>query len=142
MPLNHKRNRMVVVFLVVIFAGICAFTFAHAQSVTEAPPRAKQLPRLIDLGRKQCIPCKMMASVLDQLERDYAGILDVEFIDVGENPDAADKYNIRGIPTQIFYDASGKELFRHLGYISKEQILHIFKRMGVDLKASARQQKT
>lgn len=76
----------------------------------------------------------MMAPILEELKKEYAGILDVEFVDVWKNPKAGQKYGIRGIPTQIFYDASGKELDRHMGYISKEQILQSFKKLGIELK--------
>jgi thioredoxin 1 len=104
-------------------------------------PAAPRLPAMIDLGKTQCIPCKMMAPVLEELKRDYAGVLRIEFIDVGEYLEAAVKYSIRGIPTQIFFDASGKELERHLGYISKEQILDTFKKLGVDVNKKPQQQK-
>jgi thioredoxin 1 len=82
-----------------------------------------------------------MAPVLEELKRDYAGILKVDFIDVWENPNAGQKYGIRAIPTQIFYDASGKELYRHMGFMSKEQILDTFKNLGVELKKSPAQKK-
>ena len=76
------------------------------------------VPRLVDLGSKDCIPCKMMAPILDQLRDEYTGKLQVDFIDVRVYPESAKKYNIRVIPTQIFYDAAGKELLRHEGFIS------------------------
>jgi thioredoxin 1 len=75
----------------------------------------------------------MMAPILEELKRTYVGKLDVEFIDVWENPDAGKKYGISIIPTQIFYDASGKELFRHEGFFRKEDILAKWKDFGVDL---------
>jgi thioredoxin 1 len=100
-----------------------------------------QLPAMIDLGKKQCVPCKMMAHVLEELQRDYTDALRIEFIDVGEKPDEARKYSIRGIPTQIFYDASGKERSRHLGYISKEQVLDTFRQLGVNVDKKPTQQK-
>ena len=70
-----------------------------------------KLPKLIDLGADKCIPCKAMAPILKDLKKDYAGRMDVEFIDVWKNPDAGKAYKIKLIPTQIFFDASGKELF-------------------------------
>jgi len=91
----------------------------------------KMLPKLIDLGAGKCIPCKKMAPILEEIKKEYAGILDVEFIDVWKNPDAGAKYNIRLIPTQIFYDATGKELTRHEGFFGKEDILGTFKRFGI-----------
>lgn len=93
-----------------------------------------KLPKLIDLGADKCIPCKMMAPILKELKTEYAGRMDVEFIDVWKSPDAGKPYKIRLIPTQIFFDASGKELFRHEGFFGKEDILKKWKEVGVDLK--------
>ena len=98
---------------------------------------AKSLPRLIDLGAKKCIPCKQMVPVLGALTAEYAGRLEVVFIDVWKNRAASKEYGIRLIPTQIFYDASGRELFRHEGYWSKEAILAKFKELGVSLSEPA-----
>ena len=78
----------------------------------------------------------MMSPVLDELKKEYTGKLEVEFIDVWKNPDAGKPYGIEVIPTQIFFDASGKELFRHIGFFSKDDILAKWKELGVDLKAT------
>lgn len=94
----------------------------------------KKTPRLVDLGADKCIPCKMLAPILDELKKEYAGKLQVEFIDVWKNPHAGDPYKIRIIPTQIFFDPSGKELFRHEGFISKEDILSKWKELGFSLE--------
>ena len=95
------------------------------------PPEKKPLPKLLDLGAGKCIPCKMMFPVLDELKKEYAGKLEVEFIDVWKNPDAGKQYGIEVIPTQIFFDASGKELFRHIGFFAKEDILAKWKELGM-----------
>jgi thioredoxin 1 len=104
-----------------------------AGSVTNAPAKAK-LPRLVDLGADKCIPCKMMAPVLKELTKEYEGRMTVEFIDVWKNPDAGKAHKINLIPTQIFFDAGGKELFRHEGFFSKKDILAKWKELGVALK--------
>ena len=106
---------------------------------TNAPadaPEKKPLPKLLDLGAGKCVPCKMMFPVLDELKKEYAGKLEVEFIDVWKNPDAGKQYKIEVIPTQIFYDTTGKELFRHIGFIAKADILAKWKELGVDLKTA------
>lgn len=72
----------------------------------------------------------MMAPVLEELKKEYAGKLVVEFIDVWKNPDAGKEYRIQLIPTQIFYDSNDKELFRHEGFSSKEDILAKWKEWG------------
>ncbi len=92
------------------------------------------LPRLVDLGATKCIPCKKMAPILEALKKDFQGKLDVEFIDVWENPDAGRAYAIKLIPTQIFFDAKGNELYRHQGFYSREDILGKWKELGVNLE--------
>lgn len=105
-------------------------------TVPVAARQGQPLPRLVDLGAGKCIPCKMMAPILEDLKKTYAGQLDVQFIDVWENPDAGKPYGIQVIPTQIFYDAAGKERFRHEGFFGREDILAKWKEFGVDLTAA------
>ena len=104
---------------------------------SQSPGATARLPRLVDLGAGKCIPCKMMAPILEELKKTYAGKIDVVFIDVWEKPDEARKYSVHLIPTQVFYDATGKERFRHEGFFSKEDILAKWKELGVDPSASA-----
>lgn len=91
---------------------------------------------MLDLGRNQCLPCKMMKPVLEELKQKYAGIIDIEYINVAENPDIMKKLglSVRAVPFQVFYDASGKIVRRHYGYMSKEEILLAFKDLGFDRK--------
>ncbi len=103
-----------------------------AAAQTQQTNQSAKLPRLVDLGADKCIPCKMMAPVLEELKKEYAGKLVVEFIDVWKNPDAGKEYRIQLIPTQIFYDSNDKELFRHEGFSSKEDILAKWKELGFD----------
>jgi thioredoxin 1 len=93
----------------------------------------KGLPALVDLGSDQCIPCKMMAPILEELKAGLAGKLQVSFLDVRKHRGLSALYGIQVIPTQIFYDNSGKELFRHEGFFSKEDILSKWKEFGVNL---------
>ena len=97
---------------------------------SEPAAQSKPLPRLVDLGAGKCIPCKMMAPILEDLKKTYAGKMDVVFIDVWKNPDAGKKYGVNVIPTQIFYDAAGKELFRHEGFYGRDDILAKWKELG------------
>lgn len=99
-------------------------------AASDSSPR---LPRLLDLGASKCIPCKKMAPILEELKKEYAGSMEVVFIDVWQDPSMAIKYGIEAIPTQIFFDASGKELFRHEGFYSKEEILAKWTELGVTL---------
>jgi len=104
-----------------------------AVPASDAAPVSAGPPRLLDLGADKCIPCKMMFPVLEALETEYAGRLQVDFIDVWKNPDEAPKYNVTTIPTQIFFDPDGRELYRHVGFFAKEDILAQWQRLGYDL---------
>ncbi len=116
-------------------SGSSAAAAARVVPATASEPAAqgKTVPRLVDLGATKCVPCKMMAPILEELKNTYAGKMDVVFIDVWEAPDAGKKYGINVIPTQIFYDAAGKELFRHEGFFGKDDILAKWKELGVSL---------
>jgi thioredoxin 1 len=109
---------------------------SESKDVAAASGPRSAVPRLVDLGAGKCIPCKQMAPILEELKKEYAGKMEVEFIDVWKNPDAGKAYAVEMIPTQIFYDASGTELFRHTGFFGKEDILGKWKELGVELAAA------
>ena len=116
--------------------AVAASTKSNSTSKVSTPSSTAipaSLPRLVDLGAGKCIPCKMMFPILDEIKAEYAGQLQVEFIDVWKNPQAGRKYGIRLIPTQIFYDAAGKELYRHEGFFAKDDIIAQWKSLGVTL---------
>ena len=110
-----------------------AKTTKPAQKPAAKKTVQKAIPRLLDLGATSCVPCKMMVPILDSLAKEYKGKLKVEFIDVWKNQSAARKYKVQTIPTQIFFDAKGKEVYRHVGYLPKEDILKAFKTHGIKL---------
>jgi thioredoxin 1 len=112
------------------------------QGSGDKPQPVSGLPMLVDIGAGTCIPCKLMAPILEELKKELADRLVVQFVDLNKFPDAAQTYRIRFMPTQIFYDASGKELFRHEGFFSKEDILAKWKELGVDLSGPKSQSPT
>lgn len=128
----------IVVMLVLAFAMTAGNAANNKDTKKPAKPAAKQLPKLLDLGASKCVPCKMMAPILEELAKEYKGQLTVQFIDVWKDEKAAGKYKIKSIPTQIFYDAKGKEFFRHAGFFSKEDILKTFEKQGIKLKKPAK----
>jgi thioredoxin 1 len=80
---------------------------------------------MVDLGATNCIPCRMMAPILEELKQEYKGRAEVIFINVYDRANAgkAKTFKIRGIPTQIFYDKQGREVFRHMGFLDKKSII-------------------
>jgi len=109
----------------------------QAKTAREKTDINKPLPKLLDLGANKCIPCKMMAPILDEMKETFSGQLDVKFIDVWKNQSAGKEYGIRVIPTQIFFDANGKELFRHEGFYSREDIISKWQEFGIVLEDKA-----
>jgi thioredoxin 1 len=133
---REDQNHIVLPLMKNFAALLLTFwTLAPVPTMHAAEPVA--LPRLLDLGAGKCMPCKQMVPVLAALKADYAGRLEVVFIDVWENPDAGKAHAIRMIPTQILYDATGREIARHEGFWSQKAILAKFAELGVTLAPPA-----
>ena len=104
---------------------IATATFASAAEMQKSQPLnipVKGMVTVVDLGAKTCIPCKLMAPILEELEKEYKGRAAVFFIDVWENRDKAKEFKVLTIPTQIFYNKQGQEVYRHIGFFDKESI--------------------
>lgn len=132
---NRWRKIGVVMLLCVLVGGLYIYKNAGRQRQTDlvsSPAQtAVKLPRLVELGASTCRPCREMAPILAELRQEYAGRLNVEVIDINENHWAARQYNIRVIPTQILFDAEGKEVMRHEGFIPKKDLTQAFALVGV-----------
>ena len=122
-----KNPRLALCLL--ILASLCLVPPAGA-SADQALP-AQGMVTLLDLGAASCIPCKMMAPILEELKAEYAGRAEVRFIDVSHNRAAIERYKLRGIPTQIFFDRQGREVHRHLGFMDKQAIIAVLTGLGV-----------
>jgi thioredoxin 1 len=127
------RRALVLAVLVMVYFG----WFEFRQRWSEEPaPVPSELPvkgtvTMIDIGARQCIPCQMMEPILKELEKEYQGLAAIVFIDVNKNVAEGHKYRIRSIPTQIFYDREGKEVFRHEGFLDKASIVAQLEQLGV-----------
>lgn len=125
------------VFMSTLFATWCCIVAMTIASPGASHAESSQLPvegmvTMVDLGAKKCIPCKMMAPIMVELEKEYEGRAAIHFIDVWENPGEAKRFGIRVIPTQIFYDRNGKEVSRHEGFMAKKEIVGQLKKLGVE----------
>ena len=132
------------VLIVAVVAIVLAVAFLRAGGGTPAPGASPglapttgahistPLPRTVDIGAGACIPCREMAPILAELRSEYAGRAEVVFIDVWERPELARGYVFRAIPTQIFYDRHGREVWRHEGFLGKPEIVGWFRRLGVE----------
>ncbi len=111
-----------------------ATAYAEIPSATDAVVRkalSSGKPTVIDLGARTCIPCKKMAPILEALSGEYRNRASVLFIDVHEDQAAASRFKVQMIPTQIFFNAQGQEVKRHIGFMDKAAIVKELKAAGV-----------
>jgi thioredoxin 1 len=135
MTTNYLRSAVFVGGVAVVVAAVAVYRQqapASSESKTGEVMTTQHavLPKMIDLGADKCIPCKKMAPILAELKSDYAGRAAIEFIDVWKNPEAGEPYGVRVIPTQIFFDRGGKEVWRHEGFLAKAEIIAKLKELG------------
>ena len=131
-----KRTTKISIVIILILSVIGIWGY-KTYVVKKAPNQTTQdiekgKPMLLDLGSATCIPCREMVPILDEVKKMYDGKAVVKVMDVYDNPEVANKYGIRVVPTQIFLDKDGKEVSRHEGFFSKEDIVKVFKGMGVE----------
>jgi len=89
-------------------------------------------PTLAEFGRGTCVPCKQMKPILEELAVEYQGKLNVVIVEIDEYRDLTNQHGIMAIPTQIFFDSSGEEVTRHMGFWAKEEIITQLKKMGIE----------
>ena len=120
-----------VVALTVLFALVLPF-LASSQTQPALPEvPVKGMVTMLDLGANKCIPCKMMAPILEELKKEYNGKAAIVFVDVWQHTEEAHKHRIQAIPTQIFFDNQGNEVLRHVGFMSKKEIVQVLEKLGV-----------
>ena len=123
--------------LVYVFVLGITFLLSPAGLVSADPVIAPEVPvkdmvTMVDVGASFCPPCKAMAPFLEKLEKDYKGRAAIVVVDVGKNPELSERFAVKEIPTQIFYSSQGKEVLRHIGFMSEEAIRKQLKKMGVN----------
>lgn len=106
-----------------------AASAAAAPTATRAasPAPAAQLPKLWDFSAEWCPPCQKLKPVIAELEREYAGRIEIRTIDTDKEKELAQKFGVQAIPTLVYLDASGKELDRSVGLVEKATIVEKFK---------------
>ena len=104
---------------------------------TKVAEKPKELPKMWDFGSEKCIPCKTMLEILTPMMADYEGKVDIRIINVYEETELAKKFRIVTIPTQVFIDATGRELFRHIGVYPRDSIEAKFREFGMPIVTGA-----
>lgn len=133
MKTNVKKLRSATCFTAFMYLVLLIPTLEIAKAGEFNNLPVKGMVTMIDLGAKKCIPCKMMAPIMEKMEKVYKGKAVIAFIDVWEHREPVNRFGIRSIPTQIFFDKNGKEVYRHVGFMSEEKIVRQLANMGVNL---------
>jgi len=87
-------------------------------------------PVLVDFGANSCMPCRQIRPILKEIEKEYTGKAQVVIVDVYKYEDLAREYRVSLIPTLVFFDKGGKEVFRHVGAWDKASIVGKLKEAG------------
>jgi thioredoxin 1 len=132
--IRHHHSAAVSVFLAAVMLLLLVISCAELPSSNDPEIRKTLdagIPAVINFGAGRCIPCRLMAPSLESLSTEYQGKVSILFVEAPKNISIAKEFNIRAMPTQIFFNAQGKEIKRHVGYMSKESIIRELKAMDI-----------
>jgi len=133
-----KKAFLTAVLLVPLLVWSDAPTIKFTPYESAAQYIGKGKPVMLEIGAESCVNCKKMNDILAPIMAKYPHyqIFDillkppaVNILDGRPTESLEDKLNIHAIPVQIFYDASGKEIYRHTGILEADQLMKIFKKM-------------
>lgn len=125
------KQHLLTLLIVLSLSLLCGPAYATGidESLVQAKKEGKAV--MFELGSVGCIPCEQMRPVMAKLSSTYRGKLEVIFVDVRVDRDAARRFGVYGIPTQVFLDKSGREFHRHIGFYAYEQITPVLKKQGL-----------
>jgi thioredoxin 1 len=103
-----------------------------AKTTSEAAVTAAKMS-LYEFGAGKCVQCKNMKPIIEGLQKELEGKVEVKLFDVNADKETTEKHKIMLIPCQVFLGADGGELFRHEGFFTKEEILAKLKELGAKL---------
>lgn len=112
------KEKVFIALALVFFIGFLSITPSQAE-----PAMKPKLPVLMEFGRGICIPCRQMKPILESLAREYKGQLRVQVVEIDSKPELTRRYRIMVIPTQVFVDANDQEVYRHLGFYPKDDLV-------------------
>ncbi len=123
-------KKYIYLLAIMLFAISCGKKEEAKENETQKS-NSTAIVKFIEVGSDKCIPCKQMKEVIANITAKYKEQLDFEMVDINKDKDAVSKYGVQLIPTQIFYDKSGKEFFRHVGYFPEEKIDSLLQANGL-----------
>jgi thioredoxin-like negative regulator of GroEL len=104
---------------------------AMSLAIVSCSQKEPQLPKVVKIGRTDCLPCVDLSKTLKFLQPEIEGKANIEIINLEDDPGAFDEYGLEGIPTLIFYDKNGNESSRSTGGKDAEFVLEMLKKAGM-----------
>jgi thioredoxin 1 len=111
-------------------AAIYLAAAAHAGPLEDAA-RDSGRPLIVRFGLERCLQCIKQGQAFAELEPKYAGRMEFRTVHIGEQESMAGEYKVLLIPTVLFFDGAGEEVFRHVGYLSADALEAEFTRTGL-----------
>ena len=127
------RQFIVSAFFCLLITGFISNASAseeHEEFLRNLP--VKGMVTMIDLGRETCSQCKMMVPILEKLKKEYKGKAEIVFINLLEDPEQQYRFKLKALPTQIFFNPEGEEIYRHVGFMNEKDIVTQLNKMGVE----------
>jgi len=137
-----RHLRFLIIPLTLLIAGLFVFACSSEPKKEDRQQNKASLQNVtnakitfIELGSVKCVPCRQMQPVMKAIEEKFAGQVKVIFYDVWQKDQShfAYDYHINLIPTQIFLDGNGNEIFRHEGFFPEEKITSFLKQQGLHI---------
>jgi thioredoxin 1 len=126
---NFFRPGIAVIAATILLGAVVLTVRQSSSLMSEAPTDlvvaalSKGKPTVIEFGASRCAACREMKSVLADLAREHGDRIEVVEVDLLKRREYLAGYRIQLMPTQVFFDAHGREIGRNLGTITARQIL-------------------
>jgi thioredoxin-like negative regulator of GroEL len=112
-------RRSILIFLLVTWMGLGLGLPVRAQ----APAGSKALPTILEFSRPGCPICQASERVVKAVQTEYPGQFEVRKYNIGEDASVFLRYKVALVPTQVFLDASGKEVDQHPGIFKPKELI-------------------
>ncbi len=99
------------------------FLFQSLPGLGQSSASAAAKPALYDFGMGRCVPCKEMEKILAAIKSKYGDQIEVRLVMAETDRALFQQYKIVAVPTQVFLDASGKEVDRHMGIFGEHDLV-------------------
>jgi thioredoxin 1 len=126
-----KYWRSIILLFILLLSFACVNQTSDLASISLEKCLRSGRPTLAEFGWRECIPCKAMRPILEDIAIEYKESVNILIVEIPYHEDLAEKYGIMVMPVQIFFDSTGQEIFRHAGFLPKEEIITQFESMGV-----------